>query len=85
MSKIFNYVPKDLKTKLVEILSVLADAKYMFLYPLAFWILQCIFIVKLSMSSLKKMNSLVSNIRHPTHSLARVLLNFVILFRANIF
>ena len=37
-----------------------------------FFVVQCIFMLKLSMSSLKKMYSLVSNNHHPTHSLARV-------------
>ena len=49
-----------------------------------FWILQYIFIVKLSMSSLKKIvlfgmkknYSLLSNNPHPTHLLARVFFKF---------
>ena len=55
----------------------LADAEYMFLYLvhslyLYVWILQCIFIVKLIMSSLKKLYSLVPNNRHSTQPFGRV-------------
>ena len=60
---LYLWIPKDF---LVERFSVLADVKYILLY-----ILQCIFKVKLSLSSLKNIYSLVSNNRHP-HPLAWV-------------
>ena len=73
MSQIFDYVPKDLETKLVERLSALADVKYMFLYLLTY---SYIFGFYNSNTYYvffeKKMHSLASNNRHLTQHLARV-------------
>ena len=68
----------------MERFSVLADVNLFFVFISLckhFWVLQCIFIVKLpsTYSLEKKMYSLVSNNSRLTHPLARVFLKFVIL------
>ena len=59
-------VPTDFKTKFVQRFSVLADVNYIFFVFITlcihFWILQCIFVVKLSMSTSEKMYSQIIQI-----------------------